>query len=99
MTEQTHFHADIKAILVQEGQQGQHKAQYGTRLMERLSSALTTDFGRGFPYANLYNLRQFYRVFLDQQIPYTRCRELSRKHLIGGLENEPLSAKSDNNTP
>jgi hypothetical protein len=107
MSELTHFHADIKAILaqarsqarsavnaamveaywligqriVQEEQQGQHKAQYGTRLMEALSIALTADFGKGFSYANLYNFRQFYRVFPEQEILYTLCRELSWSHL------------------
>jgi predicted nuclease of restriction endonuclease-like (RecB) superfamily len=67
--------------IVQEEQQGQHKAQYGARLMEELSIALTADFGRGFSYANLYNFRQFYRVFPDHQILYTLCRELSWSHL------------------
>ncbi|WP_372827450.1 YhcG family protein [Polaromonas sp.] len=67
--------------IVQEELQGQHKAQYGTRLMQELSMALTADFGKGFSYANLYNFRQFYRVFPDQQILYTLCRELSWSHL------------------
>lgn len=67
--------------IVQEEQQGQHKAQYGTRLMEELSIALAADLGKGFSYANLYNFRQFYRVFPDQQILYTLCRELSWSHL------------------
>ena len=63
--------------IVQEEQHGQHKAQYGTRLMEELSIALTADFGRGFSYANLYNCRHFYQLFPDQEILYTLCRELS----------------------
>lgn len=67
--------------IVQEEQQGQHKAQYGTRLMEALSIALTADFGKGFSYANLYNFRQFYRLFPEQEILYTLCRELSWSHL------------------
>jgi predicted nuclease of restriction endonuclease-like (RecB) superfamily len=67
--------------IVQEEQQGKHKAQYGTRLMEALSMALTADFGKGFSNANLYNFRQFYRVFPDQQMLYTLCRELSWSHL------------------
>ena len=67
--------------IVREEQHGQQKAQYGTRLMQELSVALTTDFGKGFSYANLYNFRQFYRVFPDQQILYTLCRELSWSHL------------------
>ena len=67
--------------IVEEEQQGQHKAQYGKRLIEDLSAALTTDFGRGFSYANLYNCRQFYLTFSDQEILYTACRELSWSHL------------------
>lgn len=67
--------------IVKEEQSGQHKAEYGKRLMEDLSAALTNDFGKGFSYANLYNCRQFYLVFSDQAILYTQCRELSWSHL------------------
>jgi predicted nuclease of restriction endonuclease-like (RecB) superfamily len=67
--------------IVEEEQQGESKAKYGKRLMEELSIALTTDFGKGFSYANLYNCRQFYLKFPDQQILYTLCRELSWSHL------------------
>jgi len=67
--------------IVEEEQQGESKAKYGKRLMEELSRALTTDFGKGFSYANLYNCRQFYLKFPDQQILYTLCRELSWSHL------------------
>jgi predicted nuclease of restriction endonuclease-like (RecB) superfamily len=67
--------------IVQEELQGQNKAQYGTRLMEELSKALAADFGKGFSYANLYNFRQFYRIFPDQKMLYTLCRELSWSHL------------------
>ncbi len=67
--------------IVEEEQLGQHKAQYGARLIEDLSTALTTDFGKGFSYANLYNCRQFYLTFSDQTILYTLCRNLSWSHL------------------
>jgi len=67
--------------IVEEEQQGQHKAIYGKRLIEDLSIALTADFGKGFSYANLYNCRQFYLKFPEQAILYTRCRELSWSHL------------------
>ena len=67
--------------IVQEEQLGQHKAQYGKRLIETLSTALTADFGKGFSYANLYNCRQFYLTFSDQAILSTLCRELSWSHL------------------
>lgn len=67
--------------IVEEEQRGQHKAEYGGRLIEDLSTALTTDFGKGFSYANLYNCRQFYLTFPEQEILYTACRELSWSHL------------------
>jgi hypothetical protein len=67
--------------IVEEEQQGQHKAEYGKRLIEDLSTVLTSDFGKGFSYANLYNCRQFYIRFPDQNILYTACRELSWSHL------------------
>lgn len=67
--------------IVEEEQAGEAKAQYGKRLMEELSTALTHDFGKGFSYANLYNCRQFYRTFSKQEILSTLCRELSWSHL------------------
>lgn len=67
--------------IVEEEQRGQHKAEYGGHLIEDLSTALTTDFGKGFSYANLYNCRQFYLTFPEQEILYTACRELSWSHL------------------
>jgi len=67
--------------IVEEEQRGQHKAEYGARLIEDLSAALTTDFGKGFSYANLYNCRQFYLTFPEQAILYTACRDLSWSHL------------------
>lgn len=67
--------------IVEEEQCGQHKAEYGARLIEDLSAALTADFGKGFSYANLYNCRQFYLTFPDQSILYTACRDLSWSHL------------------
>lgn len=67
--------------IVEEEQQGEQKAKYGKRLIEDLSAALTSDFGKGFSYANLYNCRQFYLKFPEQEILYTLCRELSWSHL------------------
>ena len=67
--------------IVEEQQHGKAKAEYGKRLIEDLSIALTGEFGKGFSYANLYNCRKFYLKFPDQDILYTLCRELSWSHL------------------
>lgn len=66
--------------IVEEEQRGQHKAEYGARLLENLSRALTADFGKGFSYANLRNFRQFYLTYPDQSICYTVCSKLSWSH-------------------
>ena len=66
--------------IVQEEQQGQRKAQYGARLLENLSKALSESFGKGFSYANLRNFRQFYLTYPDQAICYTVCSKLSWSH-------------------
>ena len=66
--------------IVQEEQQGLHKAQYGARLLENLSRALSASFGRGFSHANLRNFRQFYLTYPDWEICYTACSKLSWSH-------------------
>ena len=66
--------------IVEEEQRGRHKAEYGSRLLENLSKALASDFGKGFSYANLRNFRQFYLTYPDQEICYTVCSKLSWSH-------------------
>lgn len=80
--------------IVQEEQQGQHKAQYGMRLLENLSRALTESLGKGFSYANLRNFRQFYLTYPDREICYTACSKLSWSHnrLIMREENAEARA-------
>lgn len=66
--------------IVEEEQRGQHKAEYGARLLENLSRELSVSFGKGFSYANLRNFRQFYLTYPDQAICYTVCSKLSWSH-------------------
>jgi len=75
--------------IVEEEQQGKHRAGYGESLIKELSKSLTTEFGKGFSLSNLWNFRQFYQTFPDEQILYTLCRELywSQLRLIMRVEN------------
>lgn len=66
--------------IVVEEQEGKERAQYGKRLLENLSIALSNEFGKGFSYANLRNFRQFYLTYPDQGICYTLCSKLSWSH-------------------
>ena len=66
--------------IVQEEQDGQEKATYGSELLKQLSKELTSDFGRGFSLANLKNFRQFYLTYRDGRKSYALRSELSWTH-------------------
>lgn len=66
--------------IVMEEQQGNEKAEYGEHLLQQLSKDLTADYGNGFSYANLRNMRQFFRTYPDFQKCYTLCSKLSWSH-------------------
>ena len=68
-----------KRIVVEE-QKGSDKATYGEGLLKKLSKELTSEFGNGFSYANLYNMRQFYITYANDEFFYTLCRELPWSH-------------------
>lgn len=49
--------------IVEEEQNGKNRAEYGERLIEKLSHYLTGTFGRGFSEANIKDMRSFYLTF------------------------------------
>lgn len=53
------------------------QAEYGKGLLQQVSDRLTAEFGKGYSYANLKNMRQFYRCFPNR---YTVCSDLSWSH-------------------
>jgi hypothetical protein len=56
---------EIGRRIVQEEQKGHEKAGYGERLIDRLSSDLMAQFGRGFSGSNVFQMRQFYLAHLE----------------------------------
>ena len=66
--------------IVEEEQNGKERADYGHYILQNLSKALTREFGEGFSYSNLRNMRQFYRTYQDDAICYTACSKLSWSH-------------------
>lgn len=73
--------------IVEEEQQGQARAEYGTYLLQELSHVLTKEFGKGFHVRNLQMIRKFYLTF---PIANTLCSQLSWSHyrLLLRLENQ-----------
>ena len=62
---------EIGRMIVEEEQHGANRAAYGTQLLKELSAHLTKNFGKGFSVGNLKNIRQFYKVYSEDQIGET----------------------------
>lgn len=77
----------IGKLIVEDEQQGKHRADYGKATLKTLSKHLTLEFGKGFDERNLNNMRAFYKAF---PIWYAVRTELSWTHyrLISRLDNE-----------
>ena len=52
--------------IVEEQQNGEHRAKYGQQVIAGLSRVLTEKYGRGFSVDNLENMRKFYLAYRDR---------------------------------
>jgi predicted nuclease of restriction endonuclease-like (RecB) superfamily len=81
----------IGRLIVEEEQQGNHRAEYGAGLLKYLAERLTNDFGKGFDEREIRRIRQFYRAFpirdaLRPELTWTHYR------LIIKVDNEKARA-------
>ena len=53
--------------IVEQEQQGQERAKYGSKVIDSLSSYLTSEYGRGFSRSNVAGMRQFYLTYKDRE--------------------------------
>lgn len=53
--------------IVEQEQQGQERAKYGSKVIDSLSSYLTKEYGRGFSRSNVAGMRQFYMTYRDRE--------------------------------
>lgn len=68
--------------IVEQEQQGKHRAQYGKRIIELASESLTAEFGSGYSAINLKNFRKFYLTFSDLAIRQTVSAEFKLDKLL-----------------
>ena len=66
--------------IVEQEQKGNERARYGDYLITNLSRYLGEMLGKGFSVANLWNFRQFYQIFPEEEKLYTLCRGFSWSH-------------------
>jgi predicted nuclease of restriction endonuclease-like (RecB) superfamily len=67
---------EIGRRIVEFEQGGEARAEYGAKLLEKLSSDLTPRFGRGLGVINLRQMRRFYLAWPQSQIRQTMSVEL-----------------------
>ena len=68
---------EIGRLIIENEQQGKHRAAYGQAQLQHISGQLTPRFGKGFDVTNLRNMRKFYLAF---PIRETLSLELSWSH-------------------
>jgi len=74
---------EVGRRIVEEEQQGRHRAEYGANLIGYLSEHLSRELGSGFSQTNLKYIRQFYLSFpnrhaLRDDLSWTHYRSLMR---------------------
>jgi predicted nuclease of restriction endonuclease-like (RecB) superfamily len=57
-----------------------NRAEYGERVVVKLSKQLTMQYGKGYSRPNLFRMVKFCKVFCDEQIVSTLSRQLSWSH-------------------
>ncbi len=74
---------NIWQMIVEEEQQWNQRAEYGSYLIQELSKRLTNDFGRGFSEQSLQNMRKFFLAFpissaVRRELTWTHYKILMR---------------------
>lgn len=85
-TAMVYTYYEIGRMIVEDEQQGEQRAEYGTEMLKNIARQLTQKFGKGFSYTNLEQMRKFYKVY--SQIPQTLSEKSENEN------SETLSRKS-----
>lgn len=91
---------ELGRYIVEQEQRGKERADYGARVLDRLSAYLTAEFGRGFSRATVANMRQFYLVYREResQIVSSPLRQLPAEDFAGivqtGFRQSPDTLES-----
>ena len=64
-TTMVYTYYEIGRMIVEDEQQGQHRADYGKQVLKNVAKQLTAKYGKGFSYTNLKQMRQFYLSYSE----------------------------------
>lgn len=66
--------------IVEQEQNGNQRAEYGTAMLDVLAAELTREYGKSYSKRNLQYFRKFYQCFPDEEIVNTRVHNLDWSH-------------------
>jgi predicted nuclease of restriction endonuclease-like (RecB) superfamily len=81
---------EIGRRIVEFEQGGEAKSEYGEKLLERLSSDLSTQYGRGFSRTNVAQMRAFYQAWEIVQTPSGRFEAQAKSGLNSGTSPDGI---------
>lgn len=73
--------------IVEQEQQGQERAKYGSKIIDSLSAYLTKEYGRGFSRSNVAGMRQFYMAYKDRENEIIQSQIGQLVHGIGIVQS------------
>jgi hypothetical protein len=92
---------EIGRRIVEYEQAGEKKAEYGEILLKRLAVDLTSKFGRGFGWRNIFQMRLFYLAYPQILQTLSAISDVSISQTLSGISGIPISptmsAKLDEN--
>ncbi len=76
--------------LIEVQQKGEDRAKYGEKVIDRISEALTEEFGRGYSRETLRNARKFYQTYQGRisQTLFTEFTDQKSQTMFGKLKKE-----------
>lgn len=77
----TQAYWNIGKRIIEQEQNGESRAKYGSYLIKNLSKELSDEFGTGFSVANLRNCRQAYLVFPQGSYGFSMLAKIPWSHL------------------
>ncbi len=89
-----HERWEIGKRIVEEDQNGELRAEYGSNLLNILSKELSNSLGRGYSYRSLAYYRSLYVYFPDWEILQTRLQNLTWSHIQAVLGEKTESGRN-----
>ena len=81
--------------IVEQEQHGRERAEYGKRIIELASEALTAEYGKGYSLTQIKNFKRFYLLFRDLDIQQAVLAESTRiSQTLSDQSSALISSKS-----